>query len=251
MMSAPLKLKLDPDQKFTLTGEIKAEDVRSAYQKNLVHHQQHLKLDGFRPGKVPLNLVTQNTDPQELLEETINESVSQIYQLSLDHHQLKPIIPPQVSFLSTKFELDKDWPLEITSCLVPKIELKPTLYSLIAKLDSKLELKAKTEKVISLLEKSTKITVPQILLDYEFSRQKPDSKKPTPQDKAEFEAKLTNEWAVNLAINQIATNEKISVSPEEMKAVISQNPSLSQNPNLVYYLLLQQKAIDFLLAKIS
>lgn len=252
MQGTPLELKIYPDQKFTLTGNVKAEDFHSIYQKVIAHHQKHLKLDGFRPGKVPLPLVIKNTDPQHLLEETINEVVSQLYQISLDHHHLHPVIPPQVKFAAKKFDPDKPWPVEISSCLTPKIEITKTLYSLIAKIDPKLNPKDKTEKILSTLEKSAKITLPQILLDYEFSQfESQEQLKPSASDRAEFERKITREWTINLAINQIASTEKIAVDPKELKEVIAKNPSLSQNPNLIYYLLLQQKVINFLLAKIK
>lgn len=247
MLSAPLALQLESDQSFILAGPIKTEDIQAIYAQILRHHQSHLKLDGFRIGKVPLEIVKENFDPSVLLEETANKVISQIYELSLNHHHLSPIIPPQVKFLSKKLELDSDWSIEISSCLTPKINIKANLYPLIKKIDSKLEIKAKTDKILTLLEESSVVVMPKILIDYEVSRYQTSKSK----DKAELAAKLTKEWTINLAISQIASTEKIIVNPEEIKAILTKNPNISQNPNLIHYLLLQQKVLDFLLAKIG
>jgi FKBP-type peptidyl-prolyl cis-trans isomerase (trigger factor) len=51
---------------------------------------------------------------------------------------------------------------------------------------------------------------------------------------------------VNLAISKIAKDNKIEVSEAEIKDILDKNPALSQNINMVYYLLTQQKVFEFL-----
>lgn len=243
MLSPNLKPTVNSDQTVILSGKILAKDLQLTYQKILLHRQSHLKLDGFRQGKVPLDLVTSHYGQNELFAQTVEEVISQIYQSSIVFHHLNPVIPPQVRILSKDFNLEKDLEIEISTCLTPKIAIKSTLYSKISQISPKLDSKAKTEKILSLLETQVNITFPPILLDYEI-------KKSAPKDKAEFSKKITSEWSINLAIQEIATKEKITVKTEELKQVIGQNSKLQSNPNLIYYLLLQQKVLSFLLGKI-
>jgi FKBP-type peptidyl-prolyl cis-trans isomerase (trigger factor) len=66
------------------------------------------------------------------------------------------------------------------------------------------------------------------------------------QYKENLKKQLTKEWTLNLAITKIATEQKIEVSEKEIATITASNPALSQNMNLVYYLLTQQKVFEFL-----
>ncbi len=62
----------------------------------------------------------------------------------------------------------------------------------------------------------------------------------------EHKKQLIKEWTLNLAISQIAKEQKIEVSEKEVTDISTSNPSLGKNINFIYYLLTQQKVFDFL-----
>jgi len=62
----------------------------------------------------------------------------------------------------------------------------------------------------------------------------------------ELEKQVKNDWTLNLAINQIAIDQKLKVEEKEIKDIFTKSPELKNDPNLVYYLLTQQKVLDYL-----
>ena len=64
-----------------------------------------------------------------------------------------------------------------------------------------------------------------------------------------MEQRISEEWTLNLAISQIALSQKITPDAKEIEEIVKKNPKLSSNPDLAYYLLTQQKVIDYLLTQ--
>ena len=62
---------------------------------------QSLKIQGFREGKAPLNMVEKSVDPSRLQTEFLEHAVNRLYLAALDHEKLRPVVPPEVKI--TKF----------------------------------------------------------------------------------------------------------------------------------------------------
>ncbi|KKQ31775.1 MAG: Trigger factor [Candidatus Shapirobacteria bacterium GW2011_GWE1_38_10] len=265
-MKTKHQLKQLKDKSFTIELTLGAQDIKREYQHVLGEIQATFEKKGFRKGKAPLDVVEQNISPQSVIEEVLNHLLPKAYKEIVNEHQLKPVTEPTIKIKTEKLSLDSDWVLELESAELPEIKIDPKLIVDIKKLnkDKKIEKKIKTEQIASLIIKHTNIVLPSILLNNDVNRRLSDlvkhlesanltldqylkNKKITlPQHREELEAQIKNDWALNLGINQIAIEQKLKIDEAEVKAIFAKSPELKNDPNLVYYLLTQQKVLDYL-----
>jgi len=81
-----------------MTVELPEEDFEKAVQNRLQQIARTVKIDGFRPGKVPLSVVKKrfsNDARKEALEEAVQSSLYQ----AMNQENLRPAGAPQVEFL--------------------------------------------------------------------------------------------------------------------------------------------------------
>ncbi len=81
-----------------MTVELPEEDFEKAVQNRLQNIARTVKIDGFRPGKVPLSIVKKrfsNEARKEALEEAVQSSLYQ----AMNQENLRPAGAPQVEFL--------------------------------------------------------------------------------------------------------------------------------------------------------
>jgi len=94
------KEKLSPTSfKLTLVADQKLLDA--VKQKVLKHLAEHVKLQGFRQGKAPMELVEKNVDQTVLQREFLEEAVNELYVSAVEQEKLRPVSQPQVNV--TKF----------------------------------------------------------------------------------------------------------------------------------------------------
>lgn len=255
----------NPDKSFVLTVTLDQKTLLTEKNHVLVNFQAEFETKGFRKGKAPLDVVEANISPSALIEEVLSHSLSHIYQDKLKEYDLKPITDPQIDIKNPPLTWDKSWTIEIKSCELPEIKLKESYKQAITKInksdskdDQKMDLSIK-----SLLDNST-VDLPKMLVDSDLQKQLSNlvdqvqqsgltmdqylkSKNENIKDyTAKVEAQIRQEWQLNLCISQIAITEKLDVKKEEVDVVIQKQPDLAKNPNIVYYLLTQQKVFDFL-----
>lgn len=260
-------IKKQNNKVFTLNVEIKVADIKAEYQEHLKQFQANFESKGFRKGKAPIEVVEQNINPEKLFEEVASHLISHAYGHKIEELGLKPIIQPQVKFINKDVDFDHDWQLEITSCELPEIKLNEKYVAEIKKINSDKTItdeNKKFENIIDTLVKNGQVDLPEILVESDVQNQLSQlidqarqagisvadylkNKGITlEQYKENLKTQITKEWTLNLAISQIAKEQKIEVTEEEVKAISATNPSLSQNINFIYYLLTQQKVFDFL-----
>lgn len=95
------KESLSPTKfKLTIIADRKLLD---GVKKNVLTHlgQSHVKLQGFRPGKAPLDLVEKSADPNLLQTEFLEHAVNELYSRAVDQEGVRPVAQPQVNI--TKF----------------------------------------------------------------------------------------------------------------------------------------------------
>ena len=260
-------LKKQDNKLFTLNLEIKLSDIKKEYQEHLKHFQANFETKGFRKGKAPLDVVEQNISPGKLFEEVASHLISHVYGEKIKEYELKPIVQPQIKFTNKDVDFDHDWQVEITSCELPDIKLNDKYLSEIKNINSDKEItdeNKKIEKIIDALVKNGQVELPEILIESDTQNQLTqliDQSRQAgisvsdylknkgltlEQYKENLKKQLTKEWTLNLAITQIAKEQKIEVSEKEVTDISTSNPSLNQNTNFIYYLLTQQKVFDFL-----
>jgi trigger factor len=98
-MQVTIKNLSDTKVQLTLTAD--ADQLKAVKKQALEHVAKDLKLPGFRPGKVPLNVVEKNANPAALQTEFLDHAMNLMYGAALDEHKLRPVAQPKVNI--TKF----------------------------------------------------------------------------------------------------------------------------------------------------
>ncbi len=100
----PTKIKLTLAADPALMDEVKRETLEHLAK-------DHVKIQGFRQGKAPLNLVEKNVDSSLLQSEFIERAVNRVYLEAMNQDRLRPVDQPTVNI--TKFVPFSD--LELTA----------------------------------------------------------------------------------------------------------------------------------------
>lgn len=104
----------------TLSIHVPAAALTEKADAKLMDLGKKVKIQGFRPGKVPMAVLRQRYLDNvlgEVLDETMQASVAE----ALDSHELKPAMQPRVT--KTDFEKGKDLDFEVELDVLPTIEL--------------------------------------------------------------------------------------------------------------------------------
>lgn len=254
------------DKSFTIGLTLEAADIKKEYQHVLTEIQANFEKKGFRKGKAPLDVVEQNISPQSVIEEVLNHLLPEAYKSIIEEHKLKPVTEPSIKIKTEKLSLDSDWELELTSAELPEVIIKKELYTEIKKLnqDKDLDSKIKTDRIVALLIKNSDTVLSDVIVQNDVNRRLSDlveqlqsanlsldqylkNKKQTLVEyRTDLETQIKNDWSLNLAINQISLDQKITVEKKDLEEVFSKSPELKDDPNLVYYLLIQQKVLTYL-----
>ncbi len=112
-ITPPKKLKQSRSES---TVTFTMEETLAAEGKTLERLSAHVKIDGFRPGKAPADMVRKQIPDETLLEEAVRDLLPSVFQALFTEHKLAPIIPPKV-------DVQKRTPLTITVTVVEKPEV--------------------------------------------------------------------------------------------------------------------------------
>jgi len=219
-------LKKNSDKSFIVTASIPLSDIKK--QENIILKQLslHTNTPGFRPGKTPINLVKEQISQNKLFEEIASKLLSIAYEKIVKENNLHPVIEPKIKFLNKRVDLEHQWQVQFESSELPEIVLNSKYLNQIKKSKDK-----KPEKILEIVTQNSTVNLPEIIFkDYPLKEQK----------------NIKKEWLINLAVFKIANNFKITVSQTQINTIISQNPKLSHNTNLIYNILIQQKVIHHL-----
>ena len=97
---------LNEGLKRAYTLKITAKDIDSRVDAELKRVAPTVRMPGFRPGKVPANLV-RKMHGEALMQDALNTSIQQGIQELIAEHKLRPALQPSVS-LDDGYELGKD-----------------------------------------------------------------------------------------------------------------------------------------------
>ncbi|WP_296218968.1 trigger factor [uncultured Sphingomonas sp.] len=102
---------------YTLT--IAAKDIEARVDAELARVAPQVRMPGFRPGKVPANIVRKMHGPA-LLQDALNTSIQEGIQTLLAEKQLRPAIQPSVQ-LADGYEPGKDAELTVELEVLPQV----------------------------------------------------------------------------------------------------------------------------------
>lgn len=104
-----------------LTLGIPAEQIDSEVEKRVADTAKRVRLDGFRPGKVPKKVVKQRFG-DSLRAEVVGDAVNKSFQDAITQESLKPVGTPTFDFV--KNTSGEDLEIVATFEVFPEIELK-------------------------------------------------------------------------------------------------------------------------------
>ena len=157
---------------------LKKPQVEAAYQAILKKSAVNVKLQGFRKGKAPLNLVESSLDQGKLREQAIQDELPKAYVEEIKSKKLEPIGYPKLEFKTLTKSGDLEFEAEIAT--KPKVTLGAYQAKLkkfkpvIAKPDSKstnpTPPPTQAQQIVDLLIDTAKIEIPTLLVEQERNR---------------------------------------------------------------------------------
>ena len=113
-----------PKSQVGMTIDIPAELVEATYERVLNRLASKAKIEGFRPGRAPRQLVEARVGQAALREEVVETLVPEVVQQALREKDLDPIDNPDVEVLA----LDRGQPgrLKATVTVMPEVKLGST-----------------------------------------------------------------------------------------------------------------------------
>ena len=105
-----------------LTISIPADQLQSEINERVNSVLKNRKLDGFRPGKAPKNLVQQKFGPQ-IRQEAIGKLIESSLPQALKQESLEPAGRPEVEHISSFDETEKDLTYIVSFEIYPEINL--------------------------------------------------------------------------------------------------------------------------------
>lgn len=115
------KLKNISDAKVELTISLGAEELKAAEQVALTKLAKEVKIEGFRKGKAPLEMVAAQVDPNLLSQETLENALSKSVAESFLKEKVQAINRPEVDV--KKFIPGTELEFTATTEIMPKVEL--------------------------------------------------------------------------------------------------------------------------------
>ena len=110
---------LNDGLKRAYTLKITAKDIESRIDGEVKKLAPQMRMPGFRPGKVPANLVKKMHGPQ-LFQDALNTSIQDGVQKMITDHKLRPAMQPSVE-LNEGYEQGKDAEIKIALEVLPDV----------------------------------------------------------------------------------------------------------------------------------
>ena len=121
-MSYTYKLKSLPKSAKEATIEIKWDLISKHKDSVITRAIATVNVPGFRIGKAPRATAEKMLNMDKIYEETVRETIPEIYKAILEKEKLNPITSPSVNL--TEAKEGESWKLTMTIPLVPEVKLK-------------------------------------------------------------------------------------------------------------------------------
>lgn len=108
------------DVQIELKVAVPAEFMKNELEQNLAAVAAQAKLPGFRPGKVPRNVIIQRFGPA-VTEDTVQRVLQDAYRIALDQEKIYPISPGEMSEIH--FEPGQPLTFKVIVEIIPEIAL--------------------------------------------------------------------------------------------------------------------------------
>ena len=129
---------------------------KDAQKKALNKLAQKVKIDGFRPGKAPLELAKKHIDPAQIFDEAINIVLPEVYRKVLEQEKIEPFAQPSVDILKLS---DSELEVKFVITTAPEIKLGQYKGLQIGKKEAKVTKKEVDEAIDALREQNASLVV--------------------------------------------------------------------------------------------
>ncbi|OGK33645.1 hypothetical protein A2956_00430 [Candidatus Roizmanbacteria bacterium RIFCSPLOWO2_01_FULL_37_57] len=237
---------------------IPKDDIQKRYEESFKELAQSVKVEGFRTGKVPLDVARKHIGKEKIYDGLIHHLLPQIYEYILKNEKLQPAMSPKIELKQAKEE--KDWIIEITIALRPIVavpdykKIAQTIKAGLKKEDiwvpgksqtkeDEAEKRKKQEKIVNdilgeIIKNST-LEISQLIIDQEVNAKLArlvddiqkigmtmdaylQSKKITSdQIKEQIQQEIIQTYTLEFILAEIADKEKITVEKNEIDTFIS------------------------------
>lgn len=116
-----IKITKLPNSLVEIEGEIDADVFESYFNKALKKLGENLKLDGFRQGKVPENIMLQKIPEISILEEMAEMALGENYPKIIEENKIDAISRPEIAI--TKLARKNPLGFKIKTAVLPEITL--------------------------------------------------------------------------------------------------------------------------------
>jgi len=272
------QLKWPEKATFELQIVIPWNKIRQEYQATLRTLAAETQIPGFRKGKAPLATVEEKIGKEKIYQHLIQRLIPSLYQEALQQHQLSPIIEPQIILESVKE--NQPWKIKIISCVAPQVKLgkyKEEIRKINAsgkiwtpqkgtkeatEEEKALEKEKLLQQILQKLTEVARVKIPSLVIKSELQRRLASlidqlqkagltldqylyTKKQTIEElKKELRSQITREWQLELILEKVADEEKITVDEKEIKSLEKNKSPL--NPYLLARLVRRRKTLDYL-----
>ena len=265
--SKPVVAK-ESDGSIQITFTIPFAQIKKNREEVAIGLGKDIEVPGFRKGKAPLDKLLGQIPANTLVEKVLSKILPQLLADTVDKNKLRLAIYPKYELVSA--EEGKDWQIRAKTAEIPDFEVGD--YKNIVKSEfasdkiwtpdkakkdvGKEEKKEMTQmekeqKVMEILLKNIKVTVPKMLLEEEVNSRlsqllerieklglKLESYlasvgKDTDKLRSEYEKQAKESISLELILSKIAEEEKIAIGKEQIDAAIKAS---SADPNLAMQL---------------
>ncbi len=115
------ELKKLPKSQIEIDFELDEKEFEEYFKKALTHLKEHVKMDGFRAGQVPLEMVEKRVGAENVLMEAGDLAVKKSYAKFITENNLEPIGDPDVQIV--KIAKGNPFLFKVTVSVLPEIEL--------------------------------------------------------------------------------------------------------------------------------
>jgi FKBP-type peptidyl-prolyl cis-trans isomerase (trigger factor) len=233
-----IEIKLLPNSEMEIVGEISADIFESFRNKAVEETGKDMKIDGFRDGKAPENVILKNAGEEAILHKMALLALQRQYPKIIMEHKIRAIGRPEITI--TKMARNNPLGFKVRLFVMPEIKLPD--YKEIAKTVAKKEGENAEEKqhleILDKIIEASEMELPRILIESEKHKMLHEIKASLEQTGLKWEDYLAHlnkkeedllkDWEPDaikrvkygLVINEMAEKEKIDVSEEELKTEV-------------------------------
>lgn len=187
-------IKKLPKSQIEILFELPFAELDKFYEKAVLEFGREIKIEGFRSGHIPENIIEQKVGSIAILEEAAGYAIQENYQKAVLENKITPISQPEVTIL--KLAADNPLEFKVSVFILPEIKLAD--YKKIAG-------HAKGAEILDKISEASACEIPEILIEAE--------KKRTPDlSEEQIKKRVMN----SLILREISMLENIKVSDEEI-----------------------------------